>query len=167
MDQTCRWIAGIGGRCVLVFSLVSRAGRTEPAFIMSFVKSLTAFRRFRFRDPPPEFADPFVVKSLSRAHEDVVTTMPGIQPKSSGHLLEITDHVVGLLLRGAVVTRGGALDIYSVLVSAGKKEGFDSLLAFGARDRVRHDHRVQMTEMRQAVGVINGCGYVESHSGAR
>src|SRR6266704_1938658 len=37
MDQTCRWIAGIGGLCVLVFSLVSRAGRTEPAFIMSFV----------------------------------------------------------------------------------------------------------------------------------
>src|SRR5438477_10469799 len=101
------------------------------------------------------------MKWISRAHEDVIAAVGGIQPKRIGHLLEIADDVIGLLLRRAIVLLRRALDIDAVLVGAGEKKRFDSLLTFRTRNRVRYDHRIEMAEVRQAVSVVDGRGDVE------
>src|SRR3989442_13476423 len=51
---------------------------------------------------------------------------------------------------------------YPVLVGAGKEKGFNSPLPFMTGNCVRHDHRIEMTKMRQTVGVVDGRGDVES-----
>ena len=89
--------------------------------------------------------------------------MRGIQSKRGGHLREIANDIVSLFLRRAIVLLRGALDVDAVFVCAGDKESLDALLPFRSRNRIRHDHRVQMSEVRQAVGVIDGGGDVEGH----
>src|SRR6266480_4647413 len=46
--------------------------------------------------------------------------------------------------------------------SSSQEKRFNALLSLVPRNRVGHDHRVEMTKMRQTVGVINRCGDVES-----
>ena len=104
------------------------------------------------------------MKRVSRPHEDVEATMRRVEAKRRSHSLEVANHVVGLFFRRAVISLGSALDIDAMLVRAGKKEGFDSFLSFLTGDRVGHNHRVEMPEVWQAVGVINRSGDVESHS---
>jgi hypothetical protein len=87
-----------------------------------------------------------------------------VEAKCRGHLLEISDYVVSLFLRGAVIFLRGAFDIDAMLIGSGQEKSFDSLLSFLTGNRVRHDHRVEMPEVRQAVGVINRCGDVEGHA---
>src|SRR5437588_2120863 len=95
------------------------------------------------------------MERLSRAHENVIAAMRGVEPKGRTHLLEITDDVIGLLFGRAMVFLGGTLDVDTVLVGAGEKESLNSLLPFLPRDCVGHDHRVQMTEMRETVCVVD------------
>src|SRR2546423_4241758 len=102
------------------------------------------------------------MKWISSAHEDVMAAMGCIQPKRVCHLLEIADDVIGLFLRSAIVLLRGALNIDAVFVGAGEKKCFDSLLAFRARNRIRHDHRIEMAEVRKAVGVVDGGCNVKS-----
>ncbi len=89
-----------------------------------------------------------------------------VQTEGRSHLLVIADNIIGLFLRRTIVAFGRALDIYAVLVGAGEKECINSLLSFVARDRVSHNHRVQVTKMRKAVGVIDWRGDVESFHAA-
>jgi hypothetical protein len=49
-----------------------------------------------------------------------------------------------------------------VLIGSGQEKRLNSLLSFVTRNRVGHDHGVEMTKMRQTIGVVDGCGYVES-----
>jgi len=105
------------------------------------------------------------VKRFSRAHEDVVAAMLGIQTKLRRHLLEVIDDVVRLFFGRAAGAFGCPLDVDTVLISAGKKKRLDRLLALMARDCVRHDHRIKVTEMWQAVGVVNRSRDVESVHG--
>ncbi len=95
------------------------------------------------------------MKRLRRAHEDVVTTVFSVEPKRGSHLLEIADNVISLFFRRAIITLRCALDVDPVLIGAGKKKRLNSLLSLLTRNRVRDDHRVQMTEVRQAVGVVD------------
>jgi len=39
---------------------------------------------------------------------------------------------------------------------SGEKERLDSLLSFAARDSIRNDHCVEMSQMRHTVGVVDG-----------
>ncbi len=98
---------------------------------------------------------------ISRAHEDVVTAVFSIETEGCGHLLVIADDVVRLFLRSALVEFRGTLNVDAVFVGAGEKERLDSLLPLMTRDRISHNHRVQVTQMREAVGVIDWCGDVE------
>ena len=102
------------------------------------------------------------MKRLGGAHEDVVAAVFGIQTKLARHLLEIADDVIGLFFRRASGFLCRALDVDAVFVSAGQEISFDAMLTFSARDRVGHDHRVEMTEVRKTVGVIDWCSDVES-----
>src|SRR5437667_12872320 len=101
------------------------------------------------------------MKRLGRAHEDVVATVRGIKAESRGHLLEIADHVIRLFLRSAVVQLRCAFNVDAVFVGPGEKESLDSLLSLMTRDRVSHNHRVQVAQMRETVGVVDGRGDVE------
>src|SRR6185312_14257684 len=141
--------------------LISRTRRTEPAFVVTFVERVPALRRLRPRHPAPQLAHGLVMKRLGRAHEDVITTMRRVETERGGHLLEIIDDKIGLFLRRSLVSFGGSFDVDAVFVSAGEKECVDALLPLLTRDRVSHQHRVEMTEVRQTVRVIDGCGYVE------
>ena len=162
MDQTGRRVVRVGRLRVFVFGFVARTGSAKPAFVVALVERVVAFRRFRFRHAAPQLTDTFVVKRLCGAHEDVETTVRGVEAKGGGHPLEITNDVISLFFRGAIISLGGALDVDAVLVGSGEKEGFNSLLSFLTSDRVRHNHRVEMPEVWQAVGVIDRCGDVES-----
>ena len=55
-----------------------------------------------------------------------------------------------------------ALDVYAVLVSSGKEISLYPALLFVAMHGIRNDHRVEVTEMRQTVGVVDGSCDVES-----
>ena len=101
------------------------------------------------------------MKRFGGAHENVVAAVFGVEAKLRSHALEIIDHVISLLLRRSAAAFGSALDVYTMFISAGKEIGFDSLLSLVTRNRVGHDHRVEMTEVRQAVRVIDGGGDVE------
>src|SRR5437588_8923587 len=101
------------------------------------------------------------MKRLRRTHEDVITAVFGIEPKRRRHLLEIADDIIGLFFWRAIVALRGALDVDPVLVGAGKKERLNSLLPLLTRNCVRYDHRVEMAQVRQAVGIIDRCSYVE------
>src|SRR5437660_1502885 len=116
---------------------------------MPLVQSVAAFRRLCFSDPTPEFAHALVMKRLGRAHENVIAAVLGIETKRRRHLFEVANDVIGLLLRCAVVPCGRARDVYAMLVSAGKEERLNSLLTLAARNRVSHDHRIEMAEMRE------------------
>jgi hypothetical protein len=48
-----------------------------------------------------------------------------------------------------------------MLVRTGKKVGLDAALFLVAVYSISNDHRVKMTKMRQAVRVVDRCGYVE------
>jgi len=144
MDQAGGRLVGIFRLGIFVFSLVLGAGRAKPALVMAFVKRVITFWSFGFRDAAPKFTDALVMKGLSGAHEDVETAVRRVQAESRGHLCEVVDDKVRLFLRRAVVALGGPLDIDSVFVGAGEEKRFDSLLPLLARDRVRHNHRVQM-----------------------
>jgi hypothetical protein len=102
------------------------------------------------------------VKRRRGTHEDVVTAMFGVETKLARHLLEVIDYVVCLLLWRSACFLSCAFDVDAVFVSARKKVGFDAALSLGARNRVSHDHRVKMTEVRQTVGVVNWCSDVKS-----
>src|SRR5262249_25470611 len=111
-----------------------------------------------------QFADAFVMKGLSRAHENVIATVRGVQTKRRRHLGEIADDVIGLFLWGALIFLRRALDIDAVFVRPGKKKCLNSLLTLRPRNRIPHNHRVEMAEMRETVRVIDwGCN-VEGHS---
>jgi hypothetical protein len=102
------------------------------------------------------------MKRLGRAHEDVVTAVFGVEAKLARHSLEVTDDVVCLFLRSTSRFLRGAFDVDSVFVGSGKEVGLDAALLLCARDGVADDHSVEMTEMRQAVGVVDWCRDVES-----
>ena len=101
------------------------------------------------------------MERLSRAHENVIAAMCRVEPKGRSHLLEIINDVVSLFFWRAIVSLRGALDVDAMLVGAGEKESLNSLLPFMPRDRVGHDHGVQMAEMRKAVRVVDGRRNVE------
>src|SRR3989442_5729231 len=147
---------------IFIFCLVGSASRAKPAFVVAFVQGIAPFRSLGLRHSPPEFTHSFVMKRLSRAHEDVIATMLCVQTKRGGHLLEIADDVIGLFFGSAIMALGGALDVYPVLVGAGKKKCLNALLSLLTRNRVRYDHRIEMAQVRDAVGVIDGCGDVKS-----
>src|SRR6185369_9981777 len=128
----------------------------------AFVDRAVPLRRLCFRDSSPEFADALVMKGKGGAHEDVVTTVRSVETKLTRHLGEIADDVIGLFLRCSARLLSGALDVNSVFVRAGQEISLDASLSFRTCDRVSHDHRVEVTEMRQAVGVIDWCSDVES-----
>src|SRR5438874_10295855 len=165
MNQTRRRFAGICRRRILIFALVPSACCTEPTFVMSFVKRVVALWRLRFRDTSPQLANAFVVKRIRRAHEDVIAAMRGIQTKRRRHPCEIADDVVGLFFRRPIIFLSSTFDVDAVLICAGEKESLDALLPFRSRNRVRHNHRVQVPEVRQTVGVVDGGGDVEGHLG--
>src|SRR6185436_11534039 len=160
MDQTGRRVVGVGRLRVFVFGLVAGTGSAKPAFVMPLVERVTTFRRVCFGHPPPQLACTFVVKRVGGAHEDIETTVPGVEAKGGGHALEITNDVVSLFFGSAIISLGGALDIDAMLIRSGKKERFNSLLSFLTSDRIRHNHRVEMPEVWQAVRVIDGRGDV-------
>src|SRR5437879_5584366 len=167
MHQASRRFVRIRRLCIFVFRLVGSASSAKPAFIVAFVQGLAPFRSLCLRYPTPELTYSCVMKRLRRAHEDVVTAVFSIEPKRRRHLLEIADNIIGLFFRRAIIALRCALDIYAMLIGTGKKERLNSLLSLLTRNRVRYDHRVEMAEMRQAVGVIDRCGDVESfHSNA-
>src|SRR5947207_11805533 len=95
------------------------------------------------------------MKRVSRAHEDVITAMLRVQTKRGCHLLEIADNIIGLFFRRTIIALRCALDIYAMLIGTGKKERLNSLLSLLTRNCVRYDHRVEMAQVRQAVGVID------------
>src|SRR6185436_1412938 len=97
----------------------------------------------------PKLTDAFGVKGLSRAHENIEAAVRRVETKRRGHFGEVVDDVVGLFLGSASLALGGAFDVDAVFVGAGEKKCLDSLLSSLSRDRVRHDHRVEMTEVRQ------------------
>src|SRR2546425_7357808 len=152
MHQASWGFVWIRRLCIFVFCLVGSASRAKPAFVMAFVQGIAPFRSFSLRHPTPELTHSLVMKRLRRAHEDVVTAVFSIEPKRCGHLLEITDHIIGLFFRRAFVALGSALDVDAVLVGASKKKRFNTLLSFLTRNRVRYDHRVEMAQVREAVG---------------
>src|SRR5881396_4154632 len=162
MHQASWGFVRIRRLCIFVFCLVGSASRAKPAFVVAFVQGIAPFRSLGLRHSPPEFTHSFVMKRLSRAHEDVVTAMLCVQTKRGCHLLEIADDIIGLFLWRAIVALRGALDVNRVLVGAGKKKRLNTPLSLLTRNRVRYDHRVEMAEMREAVGVIDGCGDVKS-----
>src|SRR5207253_9536655 len=120
-----------------------------------------AFRSFSSGYAAPEFADALVMKRLGRAHENVVSPVRAVQAKLRRHLLVVIDYVVCLLFWRAVVALGRTLDTYPVFVRTRKEERFNSLLSLVTRNCIRHDHRVEMTKMRQAVDVVDGGRDVE------
>src|SRR6185503_3241568 len=126
------------------------------------VNRVVALRGFCFRDTTPEFAHTLIMKGLGGAHEDVVAAVCGIETKLARHLREITDDVISLLLRRASGFLRGAFDVDTVFVGTGQEVGLDTALALRTRDRVGHDHGVEMTEMRKTVGVVDWCSDVES-----
>src|SRR6266850_1883692 len=162
MDQAGRRLACSFWFGILVFSLVCRTRGAKPAFVVSLVNSIVAFGGFCLGCTTPQFTDTLIVKRFAGAHEDVVTTMVGIQAKLRRHLLIIANHVVGLFFGSTAGLLSCTLNVDPVLVGAGKEKGFNSLLPFMSRNCVRHDHRVEMTKMRQTVGVVDGRGDVES-----
>src|SRR5438128_3087491 len=163
MYQASRRLTRDGWCGVFIFRFVSCTGGAEPTFVVSFVESITTLRGPGHGHPPPQFADTLAVKRLGRAHEDVITAMLCVESKGGSHFFEIADHVVRLLFWRAIIFVGSTLDIDPVLVRAREKKSFNSLLTFRARNRIRHDHRIEMTKMRQTVGVVDGRGDVESH----
>src|SRR6185369_15506144 len=144
------------------FSLVLGAGGAEPALVVALVDRVVALRRFCFCDATPELAHALVMKRLGGAHEDIVAAVCGVEAKLARHLLVITDNVIGLLLRRASGLLRGALDVDAVLVGAGQEISLDTALTFCTRDRVCHDHRVEMTKVWKTVGVVDWCSDVES-----
>src|SRR5882724_10560545 len=157
MNQTSRRLVRIFRLQIFIFGFVGRTGGAKPTLVVPPIERLTAFGSLRFRDAGPELADPFVMKRLAGAHQDIVATVLGVETKRGRHLFEVVDYIVSLLLWRAVISLRRALNIYSVLVSSGEKEGLDSLLSFAARDRVGHNHGIEVADMRQAVGVIDRC----------
>ena len=132
---------------------------------MTFIKRVVSLRRLRLRDASPKLAGAFIVKRIRRPHEDVIAAMRSIQPKRRRHLREIADDVVGLFFRRPIIFLSSTFDVDAVLICAGEKESLDALLPFRSRNRVRHNHRVQVPEVRQTVGVVDGGGDVEGHLG--
>src|SRR5882724_1693888 len=161
MNQTRGRFFWIDGLCIFILRLVSGARRAKPTFVVTFVNRVAALRRLRPGCAPPQFTDALGMKWLGGAHEDVIAAVRRIQAEGCGHLLEIADDVIGLFLRSAIVEFGRALNVYAVFVGAGQKKGFDALLSLTPRDQVSDNHRVQVAQMREAVGVIDGRGDVE------
>src|SRR5260370_1432955 len=96
------------------------------------------------------------MKRLSRTHENIVTAMRGVETKGRRHLLEIVNDIISLFFGRAMVPLRGAFDVDAVLVRSREKESLDPLLPLPAGNRIRHDHRVEMTKMRETVGVVDG-----------
>jgi hypothetical protein len=61
-----------------------------------------------------------------------------------------------------MVRRRRPLNVYPVFIRAGKKEGVEAALPFVAGDGVGDDGRVKVPKVREAVGVVDRCRYVES-----
>ncbi len=78
------------------------------------------------------------------------------------HPLQLARNIVDLLLWRAVISLGCPLDIYPVFICSGQEICVETALPLITADAVRHDRRVQMPEMRQAVGVIDRGCYVKS-----
>src|SRR6185436_18599389 len=130
--------------------------------VVTLVNRVVALWSLCVRDSTPELADAFVMKRLGGAHEDIVATVRSVEGKLTRHLVVITNDVVGLLFRCTAGFLRSAFDVDAVFVGAGQEVSLDAALSLRPRDRVSHDHRVEMTEMRQAVGVVNWCSDVES-----
>src|SRR5690349_14610912 len=119
MYQTSWRLSGIRRLLVLVFGLIFGARRTKPSFVVSLVDRLVSLWCLGPRTPAPELADTLVVKRLSSSHKDVVSTVSRIEPKSGGHLFEVTDNVVGLFFWRASRFLCRAFDIDAVFVGPG------------------------------------------------
>ena len=70
--------------------------------------------------------------------------------------------VVAKLLRRAAGQLGGALDLLPVLVGAGEEPGLDAQGALAPRDRVAHDGRVGVAQVRPRIHVVDGRGEVKT-----
>src|SRR4029078_11875478 len=119
MNQTRRWFSFVLWFLILVFRFVFGTRGAEPAFVMSLVDRVVTFLCCGLSDSSPELPDTLVVKRLTRAHEDVVTAVCGVETKLGRHLLVVADDVIHLFLRRAAALRGGALDVDAVFVSSG------------------------------------------------
>src|SRR5205807_4631684 len=97
MDQASRRLVRIRRFEILVLGLVRGAGSAEPSFIVALINSVAPLRRFRRRDPTPEFTNSLVMKRLGGAHEDVVPTMFGVEAKLGSHLPVVTHYIISLL----------------------------------------------------------------------
>src|SRR5262245_33460779 len=118
MDQTSGRRAFDSRFLIFVFSFVFGTWRTKPTFVVTLVDRIVTFWRFRACNSAPQLTGTFVMKRLRLAHEDVITTVLGIEPELGRHLLVIADHVVGLLFRCSLVPFGGALNVDAVFVGA-------------------------------------------------
>ena len=101
------------------------------------------------------------MERLSCPHKDVVTAVFGIKSEIVKHPFEFAGNIVDLFFGRPAVFIRFALDVYPMFVGAGQKICIKSSLPFVAPDRVRHDGRVQMTEVRQAVRIVNRRCYIE------
>src|SRR6185503_2530654 len=162
MNQTSRRIARVLRLGILIFCFVRGARRAKPAFVVTLEDRFAALGGFGARDFAPKLTDAFRVKRSSGSHEDVVAAVRGVERKLRRHPLVVIDYVISLLLRCSSGAFSRALDVYAVLVGSGKEIGLYPALLFVAMHSIRNDHRIEMTEMRQTVGVVDGSCDVES-----
>jgi hypothetical protein len=59
------------------------------------------------------------VKRLGGPHEDVVSTVGGVEPKRRGHFFEVTNNVIRLFFWSASGFFRRALDVNTVFVGSG------------------------------------------------
>ena len=85
------------------------------------------------------------------------------------NVFELGHDPVAVFLRALVLLAGDALDLLPVLVGAGQEIGFVPPRAMVARERVGNGGRVERSQVRDRVDVIDGCGDVKgvSHGGVR
>src|SRR5215475_630358 len=99
--------------------------------------------------PPPKFLGGALVVIVSGADPVVV----GEAVRREGRL-EFVDDVVNVPFNGQAALFRRALDVQSVLIGPGQKEGLEAALTLVASHRVGDQRRVKVAEMRMRVDVI-------------
>src|SRR5262245_48165304 len=121
-----------------------------PPLVMPFVNIPGVHRLF------PEGRDALLVVIVCRPNPVII----GDLVRGKGVFKGIDDQIDVFLNRESGLI-GRAFDIQPMFIGPGQKEDIESALAFIARDRVSHHRRIEMTQVRIGIDIIDWCRYVK------
>jgi hypothetical protein len=107
-------------------------------------------------DPLPQRGDDLLVVLARRADEPVA-----LDAERLPHLVEARRDLIDELLRREPALLRRFLDLLPVLVRAGQEPGVIATHPMKPRERIAHDRRVRVPEVRYVVDVVDGSRDVE------